>query len=212
MREAARYESCGATARPSSMSTCRTCLPYAIPGLLRHRAGRGSSNLSRFDGVRFGTAARTRRTCDDLYKRSRGEGFGAEVKRRILTGTYALSAGYYDAYYLQGAEGPPPDRRTTSRARSRRWTCSPGRPRPTVAFKLGEKKRRSAADVPGRHLHHRRQPGRPAGDVDSLRVLRRVCRWACNWSRRTGGGPAECAHGYQQVTDWHRMRRLLIAS
>ena len=61
-----------------------------------------SSNLSRFDGVRFGyRAAKTRRTCLDLYCRSRGEGFGDEVKRRIMTGAYVLSAGYYDAYYLK---------------------------------------------------------------------------------------------------------------
>ena len=60
-----------------------------------------SSNLARFDGVRFGHRARNRKDLMDLYKRSRGEGFGAEVKRRIMTGTYVLSAGYYDAYYLK---------------------------------------------------------------------------------------------------------------
>jgi aspartyl-tRNA(Asn)/glutamyl-tRNA(Gln) amidotransferase subunit A len=60
-----------------------------------------SSNLSRFDGIRFGYRAEDPRDLTDLYKRSRGEGFGAEVKRRIMTGTYVLSAGYYDAYYLK---------------------------------------------------------------------------------------------------------------
>jgi aspartyl-tRNA(Asn)/glutamyl-tRNA(Gln) amidotransferase subunit A len=60
-----------------------------------------SSNLSRFDGVRFGHSAENPVDLEDLYKRSRGEGFGAEVKRRIMTGTYVLSAGYYDAYYLK---------------------------------------------------------------------------------------------------------------
>ncbi|HZD51678.1 MAG TPA: amidase family protein, partial [Woeseiaceae bacterium] len=60
-----------------------------------------SSNLSRFDGVRFGHRAENPRDLLDLYCRSRGEGFGAEVKRRIMTGTYVLSAGYYDAYYLR---------------------------------------------------------------------------------------------------------------
>jgi aspartyl-tRNA(Asn)/glutamyl-tRNA(Gln) amidotransferase subunit A len=60
-----------------------------------------SSNLSRFDGVRFGHRAEAPVDMEDLYKRSRGEGFGAEVKRRIMTGTYVLSAGYYDAYYLK---------------------------------------------------------------------------------------------------------------
>jgi len=60
-----------------------------------------SSNLSRYDGIRFGYRADKPRDLADLYKRSRGEGFGAEVKRRIMTGTYVLSAGYYDAYYLK---------------------------------------------------------------------------------------------------------------
>ncbi|MCU7859529.1 MAG: Asp-tRNA(Asn)/Glu-tRNA(Gln) amidotransferase subunit GatA, partial [Candidatus Thiodiazotropha sp. (ex Lucinoma kastoroae)] len=60
-----------------------------------------SSNLSRFDGVRFGYRCQQPKDLEDLYKRSRGEGFGAEVKRRIMIGTYALSAGYYDAYYLK---------------------------------------------------------------------------------------------------------------
>jgi aspartyl-tRNA(Asn)/glutamyl-tRNA(Gln) amidotransferase subunit A len=60
-----------------------------------------SANLSRFDGVRFGYRCKNPKDLNDLYMRSRGEGFGAEVKRRILMGTYALSAGYYDAYYLK---------------------------------------------------------------------------------------------------------------
>ncbi|MCG7960288.1 MAG: Asp-tRNA(Asn)/Glu-tRNA(Gln) amidotransferase subunit GatA, partial [Candidatus Thiodiazotropha taylori] len=60
-----------------------------------------SSNLSRFDGARFGYRCEDPKDLEDLYKRSRGEGFGAEVKRRIMIGTYALSAGYYDAYYLK---------------------------------------------------------------------------------------------------------------
>jgi len=60
-----------------------------------------SSNLSRFDGVRFGHRCENPKDLEDLYKRSRAEGFGEEVRRRIMIGTYALSAGYYDAYYLQ---------------------------------------------------------------------------------------------------------------
>jgi aspartyl-tRNA(Asn)/glutamyl-tRNA(Gln) amidotransferase subunit A len=63
-----------------------------------------SSNLARFDGVRFGHRCDNPRDLEDLYKRSRAEGFGAEVKRRILIGTYALSAGYYDAYYLKAQQ------------------------------------------------------------------------------------------------------------
>ncbi|NKC00911.1 MAG: Asp-tRNA(Asn)/Glu-tRNA(Gln) amidotransferase subunit GatA [Pseudomonadales bacterium] len=60
-----------------------------------------STNLSRYDGVRFGHRSDNSESLEDLYQRSRSEGFGAEVKRRILTGTYALSVGYYDAYYLK---------------------------------------------------------------------------------------------------------------
>jgi len=63
-----------------------------------------SSNLSRFDGVRFGHRCEAPKNLEDMYMRSRGEGFGAEVKRRILIGTYALSAGYYDAYYLKAQQ------------------------------------------------------------------------------------------------------------
>jgi len=63
-----------------------------------------SSNLSRFDGVRFGHRCEDPKDLEDLYKRSRSEGFGPEVKRRIMIGTYALSAGYYDAYYLKAQQ------------------------------------------------------------------------------------------------------------
>ena len=63
-----------------------------------------SSNLSRMDGVRFGHRCDNPQDLEDLYKRSRGEGFGDEVKRRIMTGTYVLSAGYYDAYYLKAQQ------------------------------------------------------------------------------------------------------------
>jgi len=76
-------------------------LPLSVPTYYVVAPAECSSNLSRFDGVRFGYSCENPRDLMDLYTRSRGEGFGAEVKRRILTGTYVLSAGYYDAYYLQ---------------------------------------------------------------------------------------------------------------
>ena len=65
------------------------------------RLRRRRSNLARFDGVRYGYRARDARTLSEMYRRTRDQGFGAEVKRRIMLGTYALSAGYYDAYYLK---------------------------------------------------------------------------------------------------------------
>jgi len=76
-------------------------LPLSVPTYYVVAPAECSSNLSRFDGVRFGYRCKDPKDLTDLYKRSRGEGFGAEVKRRIMTGTYVLSAGYYDAYYLK---------------------------------------------------------------------------------------------------------------
>ncbi len=74
---------------------------YAIPTYYIVATAEASSNLARFDGVRYGYRAKHARTLSEMYRRSRDEGFGAEVKRRIMLGTYALSAGYYDAYYLK---------------------------------------------------------------------------------------------------------------
>jgi aspartyl-tRNA(Asn)/glutamyl-tRNA(Gln) amidotransferase subunit A len=79
-------------------------LPLSVPTYYVVAPAECSSNLSRFDGVRFGHRCENPRDLIDLYKRSRGEGFGAEVKRRIMTGTYVLSAGYYDAYYLKAQQ------------------------------------------------------------------------------------------------------------
>jgi aspartyl-tRNA(Asn)/glutamyl-tRNA(Gln) amidotransferase subunit A len=76
-------------------------LPLSVPTYYVVAPAECSSNLSRFDGVRFGHRCEAPNDLLDLYKRSRGEGFGEEVKRRIMTGTYVLSAGYYDAYYLK---------------------------------------------------------------------------------------------------------------
>jgi len=75
--------------------------PYAIPTYYLIATAEASANLARFDGVRYGLRARGVKTLSEMYRRSRDEGFGAEVKRRIMLGTYALSAGYYDAYYLK---------------------------------------------------------------------------------------------------------------
>src|ERR1700735_451122 len=76
-------------------------LPLSVPTYYVVAPAECSSNLSRFDGVRYGSRCANPKDLMDLYKRSRGEGFGAEVKRRIMTGTYVLSAGYFDAYYLK---------------------------------------------------------------------------------------------------------------
>ena len=98
MRDALKvYEALGAKLVEVSLPN----LPLSVPTYYVVAPAECSSNLSRFDGVRFGYRCDKPVDLIDLYKRSRGEGFGAEVKRRIMTGTYVLSAGYYDAYYLQ---------------------------------------------------------------------------------------------------------------
>ena len=91
------YEKLGAQLRVVSLPN----LPLSVPVYYVVAPAECSSNLARFDGVRFGHRCKDPRDLLDLYRRSRGEGFGAEVKRRIMTGTYVLSAGYYDAYYLK---------------------------------------------------------------------------------------------------------------
>ena len=92
-----QYKALGATLVPVSLPKTELSIPvyYVIA------PAEASSNLSRFDGVRFGHRAAEYKDLLDMYKKSRAEGFGPEVKRRILVGTYVLSHGYYDAYYLQ---------------------------------------------------------------------------------------------------------------
>ena len=98
IREAlALYERLGARLQEVSLPN----LPLSVPAYYVVAPAECSSNLARYDGVRFGYRCKDPRDLMDLYKRTRGEGFGAEVKRRIMTGTYVLSAGYYDAYYLK---------------------------------------------------------------------------------------------------------------
>jgi aspartyl-tRNA(Asn)/glutamyl-tRNA(Gln) amidotransferase subunit A len=98
VREALKVlEGLGAKVRQVSLPN----LPLSVPVYYVVAPAECSSNLARYDGVRFGHRCENPRDLNDLYRRSRGEGFGAEVKRRIMTGTYVLSAGYYDAYYLK---------------------------------------------------------------------------------------------------------------
>ena len=92
-----QFESLGATVKPVSLPSSSLAVPcyYVIA------SAEASSNLSRFDGVRYGYRAEGYRDLMDMYEKTRSEGFGDEVKRRIMTGTYALSSGYYDAYYAK---------------------------------------------------------------------------------------------------------------
>jgi len=90
----------GCVVKPVSLPNTK----YAIPTYYVLATAEASSNLSRFDGVRFGFRAEEAKTLSAMYRKTRDEGFGAEVKRRILLGTYALSAGYYDAYYRKAQQ------------------------------------------------------------------------------------------------------------
>jgi aspartyl-tRNA(Asn)/glutamyl-tRNA(Gln) amidotransferase subunit A len=124
----------GCTVTPVSLPHTK----YAIPAYYLVATAEASANLARFDGVRYGYRSPDAENLSGMYSHSRDEGFGAEVKRRILLGTYALSAGYYDAYYLKAQQV----RRLLAEEFLRAFTevdaivCPTA---PTAAFKLGEK-------------------------------------------------------------------------
>ncbi len=111
---------------------------YAIPAYYIVATAEASANLARFDGVRYGYRAAGVRSLSDMYRRSRDEGFGAEVKRRIMLGTYALSAGYYDAYYLKAQKVRTLLTRDFEEA-FKKVDAIVTPTSPTAAFKLGEK-------------------------------------------------------------------------
>jgi aspartyl-tRNA(Asn)/glutamyl-tRNA(Gln) amidotransferase subunit A len=124
----------GCSVKPISLPHTK----YAIPAYYLVATAEASANLARFDGVRYGHRSAASANLSDMYRHSRDEGFGAEVKRRILLGTYALSAGYYDAYYGKAQQV----RRLLAEEFLRAFTevdaiVTPTAP--TAAFKLGEK-------------------------------------------------------------------------
>jgi aspartyl-tRNA(Asn)/glutamyl-tRNA(Gln) amidotransferase subunit A len=133
-RTLARLEAAGCTLRRISLAHTR----YAVPTYYVIATAEASSNLSRFDGVRFGHRAAEANTLSAMFRKSRDEGFGAEVKRRILLGTYALSAGYYDAYYRKAQQVRTLLTRDFLTA-FEEVDAIVGPMTPTPAFKLGEK-------------------------------------------------------------------------
>ncbi len=196
------YERLGATTVEVSLPNSHLSVPayYVIA------PAEASSNLSRFDGVRYGFRAEDYASLDDMYMKSRAQGFGAEVKRRILIGTYVLSHGYYDAYYLQAQ-------------RIRRLIADDfveafkvcdvimGPTSPSTAFKLGER----AADPVQMYLS---DIYTIAVNLAGLPGMSSPCGFA-------GGLPVglqlignyfaearllNAAHRYQQATDWHQHR------
>ncbi|MEJ2478835.1 MAG: Asp-tRNA(Asn)/Glu-tRNA(Gln) amidotransferase subunit GatA [Acidihalobacter sp.] len=175
----------------------------AVPAYYVVAPAECSSNLSRFDGVRFGHRCENPKDLTDLYERSRGEGFGPEVQRRIMVGTYALSAGYYDAYYLKAQKV----RRLISDDFSRAFAevdLILGPTSPSTAFRIGEK----AADPVSMYLSDiytiavnlAGLPGMsvPAGFADGLPVGLQIIG---NYFEE--GRMLNAAHRFQQATDWH---------
>ncbi len=162
-----------------------------------------SSNLSRYDGVRFGYRAKDVDNIEDLYKKSRSEAFGAEVKRRILIGTYALSAGYYDAYYLKAQK----IRKIISNEFQYAFEDVDlilGPTTPDSAFKLGEKTNDPIAmylsDVFTVSTNLAGLPAMsiPMGFKDKLPLGLQIIGNHFDESKILS-----LAHHYQQLTDWH---------
>jgi len=111
---------------------------YALPAYYLVASAEASSNLARYDGVRYGHRAREMQDIVSMFKRTRDEGFGAEVKRRIMLGTYALSSGYYDAYYLKALKVRTLVKQDFDRA-FEKFDVLISPTAPTVAFQCGEK-------------------------------------------------------------------------
>jgi aspartyl-tRNA(Asn)/glutamyl-tRNA(Gln) amidotransferase subunit A len=179
-------------------------LPLSVPTYYVVAPAECSSNLSRFDGVRFGYRCESPKDLLDLYTRSRGEGFGAEVKRRIMTGTYVLSAGYFDAYYLKAQKV----RRLITdefRAAFAQVDLLIGPTTPTPAFAIGAKINdpvtmylndiytigANLAGLPGLSL--------PCGYVDELPMGLQLIGPHFSESKLLNA-----AHRFQEATDWHR--------
>jgi aspartyl-tRNA(Asn)/glutamyl-tRNA(Gln) amidotransferase subunit A len=193
------FEGLGAQVREISLPN--TAL--AVPTYYVVAPAECSSNLSRYDGARFGYRCDNPQNILDLYCRSRGEGFGAEVKRRILIGTYVLSAGYYDAYYLKAQKL----RRLISNDFKQAFTevdviMSPTSPTP--AFRLGEKTDDPVsmylADIYtiGVNLAGLPAISIPAGFTKGLPVGLQIIG-----NYFSEAHLLNIAHRYQQITDWH---------
>ncbi len=163
-----------------------------------------SSNLARFDGVRYGYRCENPKNLEDLYKRSRSEGFGDEVKRRILVGTYALSAGYYDAYYLK-AQKLRRIVRDDFQAAFAEVDVIAGPTTPSVAFNIGEKTDDPLAmylsDI---YTVAVNLAGLPALSIPAGFVEGRPVGLQLIGNDFAEGKLLNVAHQYQQATDWHK--------
>ncbi len=201
IREAlALYERLGARLQEVSLPN----LPLSVPAYYVVAPAECSSNLARYDGVRFGYRCKDPRDLMDLYKRTRGEGFGAEVKRRIMTGTYVLSAGYYDAYYLKAQKV----RRLIADDFERAFgevDVLIGPTTPTPAFAIGAK----TSDPITMYLNDIYTIGANLAGLPAVSV---PCGFAQNLPvglQIVGPHFGEervlaTAHAFQRETDWHR--------
>ncbi len=195
----AQFEKLGATLVDVSLPN----VGLSVPTYYVVAPAECSSNLARFDGVRFGHRCEGPKDLLDLYKRSRGEGFGAEVKRRIMTGTYVLSTGYYDAYYLKAQRVRQLISGDFARA-FERVDLLIGPTSPTPAFALGAK----TADPVTMYLNDIYTIGAnlagvpalsvPCGFVNELPVGLQLIGPHFSEARLLAA-----AHAFQQETDWH---------
>lgn len=196
-----QLESLGASIKEVSLPNTR----MSIPAYYIIAPAEASSNLSRFDGVRYGYRCEEPKDLEDLYKRTRGEGFGSEVKRRIMVGTYALCAGYYDAYYNKAQQ----IRRLIQQDFMRIFEeidVIVGPTTPSPAFTIGEKVNDPVAmymeDIFTLSLNLAGLPGMsvPCGQVNGLPVGLQLIGNYFDEARLLN-----VAHQYQQNTEWHTL-------
>jgi aspartyl-tRNA(Asn)/glutamyl-tRNA(Gln) amidotransferase subunit A len=195
----AQYRKLGAEIVDISLPNTRLSIPvyYVLA------PAEASSNLSRYDGVRYGHRAAEYGDLLDMYSKSRAQGFGAEVKRRIMIGTYVLSAGYYDAYYLKAQQLRRLIAQDFEEA-FRHCDVIMGPAAPGTAFKTGEKTDDPVAmylqDIYTIAVNLAGLPGMsiPAGFADGLPVGLQIIGNYFDEARMLGIG-----HAYQQATDWH---------
>jgi aspartyl-tRNA(Asn)/glutamyl-tRNA(Gln) amidotransferase subunit A len=193
------YEKLGATIHEVSLPNTTLSIPayYVIA------PAECSSNLARYDGVRFGHRCEDAVDLEDLYKRSRSEGFGKEVMRRIMIGTYVLSAGYYDAYYLKSQKIRGLIRQDFVDA-FKNVDVLMGPTAPSTAFKIGAKANDPISmylsDIYTIAINLAGLPGMsiPAGFVNDLPVGLQLVGNFFDEARLLN-----IAHSYQKVTDWH---------
>ncbi|MBO1922884.1 Asp-tRNA(Asn)/Glu-tRNA(Gln) amidotransferase subunit GatA [Thiomicrorhabdus sp. 6S3-12] len=196
----AEIEKLGATTVPVSLPN----KDLAVPSYYVLAPAEASSNLSRYDGVRFGYRCENPTDLQDLYKRSRAEGFGAEVKRRIMVGAYALSAGYYDAYYLKAQRLRRMVRDDFTNA-FEQCDVIMGPVAPTPAFNIGEKTDDPTsmylADLYTIPVNLGGFPGMsvPAGFANGRPVGLHIVGPYFSEAKLLNIG-----HQFQQVTDWHK--------